>query len=361
MSCAPVGTCALFGRCGGCSALDRPADVYAAGKRDAVVAALAARGIEAEVAPLERMPFASRRRATFTAVSDRDGTRVGYQAARSHEVIDVAACPALDPALAAALPEIRSLGTAAASGGRARLTATLCDNGIDLAITRERAKPAKGPKGRRRSKADKARPLLVEAQSLLRVTVDGELAIMREPPLVRFDGVDVPFPPAAFLQASRASEARMTELVLAGVGAAGTVADLFCGLGTFAVPLTRQAKVLAAELDGPALDALEAGMGRTAGRRGLTAERRNLMHHPLGAKELTMEAVVFDPPRAGAEAQAVALAQTRVPRVVAVSCEPRTLARDLAILVAGGYKITQVVPVDQFVGTDHIEVIATLE
>ncbi len=356
---APVGTCALFGRCGGCSALDRPAGVYAAQKTEAVVAALAVHSIAAPVASLAMMPFASRRRATFTAVSDRDGTRVGYQAARSHEVIDVAHCPALDPALAAALPEIRSLGTAAASGGKARLTATLCDNGIDLAITRETAKAHRAPKAKRRGKAQ--RPLMVEGAGLLRVTVDSELAIMREPPLVRFDGVDVPFPPAAFLQASRASQALMTELVLAGVGDVQSVADLFCGLGTFAIPLTRGAKVTAVELDGAAVDALEAGMAHTSGRRGLSAVRRNLMQHPLGAKELGVDAVVFDPPRAGAEAQARAITEARVPRIVAVSCEPKTLARDLAILVAGGYKITQVIPVDQFVGTAHIEVVATLE
>ncbi|RAH99541.1 hypothetical protein DLJ53_23830 [Acuticoccus sediminis] len=356
---AAVGSCPLFGRCGGCSALDRPADDYAEAKRAAVVAVLAARGITVPVEPLRRLPFASRRRATFTAVADKAGVRVGYQAARSHEVVDVAACPALDPALAAALPEIRAIGKAAAEAGKARLTATLCSNGIDLAVTREAPKPPKG--GKRRGKAPRRRPLMVDAPGILRVTVDGEIAIMREVPAVVFDGVSVPFPPAAFLQASRASETLMVDLVTAAVGDAATVADLFCGLGTFAVPLTRTAKVTAVEIDGPALDALEAGMAHTSGRRGLTAIRRNLMQHPLSPKELNVDAVVFDPPRAGAEAVATSLARSSVPRIVAVSCEPRTLARDLAILVEGGYTITQVVPVDQFVGTDHIEVVATLE
>ncbi|ORE91231.1 23S rRNA (uracil-5-)-methyltransferase [Stappia sp. 22II-S9-Z10] len=367
---APVGVCPLFGRCGGCSHLDRPADLYAAEKERHVAAALAGRGVTAAVSPLLRLPFASRRRATFTAVHDKGGVKIGYQAARSHEVVDVAFCPALDPDLAAALPRIRAIGTAAAAGGRARMTATLTANGVDLTIAREtktpaRRKPPRGAKGKRR---DGPGPLLIEPPTetgpgaLVRVMVDGDLSFMTEPPVVVFAGVAVPFPAGAFLQASRAGEAAMIRLVTEAMAGAENVADLFCGLGTFAVPLTASAKVLAAEIDGPALEALRAGMAHTTGRRALTAVSRNLMHHPLSPQELKgIDGVVFDPPRAGAEAVARELARSEVPRLAAVSCEPATLARDLAILTEGGYKITQVVPVDQFVGTAHIEVVANLE
>lgn len=355
----PVGTCPLFGRCGGCSALDRSEADYVAWKERSVREALAAHQVVAPLAPLMRTPFASRRRATFTAVGDRGGVRVGYQAARSHEVVDVAACPALDPQLAEVLPQIRSIGVAAAGEGKARLTATLCANGVDLSVIRQTA--TKGGKGGKRRAKTRPRPLMVEAPGLARVTVDGDLVLQREAPVVRFDGVDIPFPPGAFLQASRAGEAAMTGLVIEALAGADSVADLFCGLGTFAVPLTRHAKVTAVEIDGPALAALEAGMAHATGRRALTAVRRNLMQHPLAPRELTAEAVVFDPPRAGAQALATALAGSHVARIAAVSCEPRTLARDLAILVSGGYKITQVVPLDQFVGTGHIEAVAILE
>ncbi|WP_420392149.1 class I SAM-dependent RNA methyltransferase [Acuticoccus sp.] len=319
--------------------------------------ALRGRGLEAPLAPLVRLPFASRRRATLTAAAGRSGELVGYLAARSHDLVDVAACPALDPSLAASWPAIRAIGAALARhAGHARLTATLCANGVDVAATLQ---PSRSGRGRRPRPAP---PMLaVDDPAIARLTVDGDIALLREPPVVRFDGVNVPFPPGAFLQPSRTGEATLTRLVLAGVGEAGRVVDAFCGLGTFAVPITAHARVTAVDADGPALDALAAGMARASGRRPLTVARRNLMRDPLSLAELNgVEAVVFDPPRAGAEALAQGLANSTVPRIVAVSCEPRTLARDLAHLVAGGYKITQVTPVDQFVGTGHIEAVAEL-
>lgn len=355
----PVGRCPLFGTCGGCSVLDLSAADYVAQKAASVAAAFAARGLAPDIAPVLRAPFASRRRATLTAVNDRAGLRIGFLAARSHDVVDVPHCPALDPALGAALPAIREI---AAEFAPARIVATLCHNGIDVAVTRQAGREA-APRGRKAGAKAQARraPITTFDPAIVRLTVDGDIALMREPPVVRFDGVDIPFPPASFLQASRVGEAHLTRLVIDGVAGAEAVADLYCGLGTFAVPLTRTARVTAVEVDGPALAALERGMARTEGRRLLTPLRRNLMRDPLAPKELAaFDAVVFDPPRAGAETIATALAASAVPRIVAVSCEPRTLARDCAILVAGGYKITHVVPVDQFVGTRHIEAVATL-
>lgn len=349
IAAAPVGTCPLFGRCGGCSLLDRPDADYAAGKHAAVVSALAGAGLAVPVAPLARTPFASRRRATFSVGSGPTGLSVGYQAARSHEIVDVRACPALDPELGRALPAIRRI--AAAAGHGARLTATLVANGIDVAVAR--------PRQRRPARS---RPPADMDAAIVRLTDDGDIVFLREAPVVLFDGVAVPFPPAAFLQASRAGEAHLVALVTAAAAGAGAVLDAFAGLGTFTFPLARGAKVTAAEVDGPAMEALRHAAAHAAGRRPVLALRRNLMRDPLSARELVpFDAAVFDPPRTGAEALAHALAGSTVPTLVAVSCAPRTLARDCAILVAGGYKITQVVPVDQFVGTRHIEAVATLE
>lgn len=351
----PLGHCPLFGRCGGCSVLDLTDAEYVATKTARLAQAFAARGLAPPMAPLQRSPLASRRRATFTAVREGRTIFVGYAEARSHTIVDVRVCPALAPPLAAALPAIRALAIAAAAlSGQARLVATACANGIDIAITR----PAP-PKGKRR-KDHREPPLVADDAAILRVTIDGDLAFARETPVVVFDGVSVPLPPGAFLQATAEGEAALTRLVLAATEGAARVADLFAGLGTFAVPLTRRAAVTAVDADGPALDSLEAAMAHTSGRRPLAAVRRNLFHHPLSPAELApFDAVVFDPPRAGAEAVARSLAASRVPTVVAVSCDPVTLARDAAIL-AESYEITQVTPVDQFVGTLHLEAVATL-
>ncbi|WP_108663604.1 class I SAM-dependent RNA methyltransferase [Acuticoccus kandeliae] len=353
--------CSLYGRCGGCNRLHLSDEAYAEEKRGRVRDALGQRGLAPAIEPLRRAPLASRRRATFTAVAGTGGVKVGYQAARSHEVVDVVTCPALAPELNAALPAIRSLATTAAGGaGRARLTATLGSNGIDVAVTTEAPqRPVK--KGRRPTRRER-RPspiLTTDAPAIIRLNVDGDLAFARETPVVRFDGVDIPLPPASFLQASREGEAHLIGLVTAGAAGTEALADCFCGLGTFTVPLTRVAKVTAIDVDGPALRALEDGLAHAAGRRGSTIVRRNLMQHPLSAKELAQfDTVVFDPPRAGAEALSHALAASAVPRVVAVSCDPDTFARDAAILVAGGYLVDTVAPVDQFVGTTHIEAVA---
>ncbi len=353
----PLGRCPLFGRCGGCSVLDLSEAAYVAAKTARLRDAFAARGLSPPVATLRRSPLPSRRRATFTAVREGRTTRVGYAAARSHTIIDVPECPALAPPLAAALPAIRALAEAAAApAGTARLTATLCANGIDVAITR----PASPRVARaKRGRPPPPPPLVADDPAILRVTVDGDIAFARETPVVTFDGVAVPLPPGAFLQATLEGEAALTALVVEATAGAARVADLFAGLGTFAVPLTRDAAVTAVDMEGPALDALAAAIARTSGRRPLAVLRRNLFGDPLSPAELApFDAVVFDPPRAGAEAVARNLAASRVPTVVAVSCDPVTLARDAAIL-AESYEITQATPVDQFVGTLHLEAVTT--
>jgi 23S rRNA (uracil1939-C5)-methyltransferase len=258
------------------------------------------------------------------------------------------------------LPAIRDIGAdAVATAGRARLVVTLCHNGVDLSVNLDRA-PA--PKGRGRRKSAAPPPLMTADERIVRLSVDGETVLQREAPVVRFDGVDVPFPPATFLQASLEGESALQELVLGAAKGAEVALDAFCGLGTFAIPLTRFARVTAVEVDGDALAALSAGHARASGRKAVASLKRDLMRHPLGPEELRgYDVAVFDPPRAGAEGLARSLAAAAIPRIVAVSCEPVTLARDCAILAEAGYTITQATPVDQFVGTDHIEVVAILE
>ncbi|MEO1104143.1 MAG: hypothetical protein AAFW98_10510 [Pseudomonadota bacterium] len=347
--------CHLFGRCGGCRVQHLADDAYASWKRDRLVMALMRKGLDVPVAPMARAPLASRRRLTMSATRRGGTTIAGFFARASHQLVDVPHCPALAPPLGRALPGLRDLLLAAAQKtGEARLTATLCDNGIDAALL---TPPTQG----RRKKPKRPPPLMADDPAIIRVSLDGETLFQREPPIVCFDGISVPFPPGAFLQASREGEAALLAAVREGVGNPQRVLDAFCGLGTFAVPLSGAASVTAVDIDGPSIGSLESAARHMSGRKALTAMRRNLMRHPLGPAELKgFDAVVFDPPRAGAKGLAASLAASGVPAVVAVSCEPATLARDCAQLVAGGYKITHALPVDQFVATAHIEAVVTL-
>jgi 23S rRNA (uracil1939-C5)-methyltransferase len=171
----------------------------------------------------------------------------------------------------------------------------------------------------------------------------------------------IPLPPGAFLQATALGEETLARLVLEAIGEAARIADLFCGIGPFALRLAEQASVLAMDGDDPALKAVDRAARGTPGLKPVTTEIRDLFRNPLTTRELDRyEAVIFDPPRAGAEAQARELAQSKVPTVIAVSCDPATLARDLAILVEGGYRIEAITPVDQFKYAAHVETVAVL-
>jgi 23S rRNA (uracil1939-C5)-methyltransferase len=255
------------------------------------------------------------------------------------------------PAIVAALPALRLLAAAAAPAkGRLDLTVTASLNGLDLAI-------AGG--NRRMAERERAR-LTAEALDLGfgRVSLDGE-TLTREAPVVDFDGVRVTPPPGGFLQATVPSEHAMAAEVLAACAGAAAVADLFSGCGTFALRVARHARVHAVEGDAASLAALDAARRTVPALKAVTAERRDLFHRPLIEEELTAyDAVVFDPPRAGAAAQAARLAASRVPVVVAVSCNPATLARDARALVDGGYRIERVTPIDQFLWSHHVEAVA---
>lgn len=352
--------CDLFGRCGGCSHQHLSDGVYARWMVQRIENAFERHGLTPPIADLARSPLGSRRRVTLTAERVGERILVGYKESRSHKLVDVTHCPAMAPQLAAALPALRALAVdAARSGTGARLTATLCANGVDAALT---TAPPKAKKGRRKHKpAQPPPPLAPQSDAIVRISLNGETVLLRDTPAVRFDEVDVPLPPGAFLQATLEGEAALMKAVCEGVGEAKLVADCFSGLGTFAVPLSRKASVRAFDSDGAALTALGDAMRHAKGRKPVTAKRRNLFRDPLAPEELKgVDAVVFDPPRAGAEALARALAGSPVDTIVAVSCEPSTLARDCAILTEGGYKITHVRPVDQFVATAHIEAVAVL-
>jgi 23S rRNA (uracil1939-C5)-methyltransferase len=345
--------CPHFGRCGGCRLQHRRHDAYAGWKRGLVETALKHRGIEAPVADLIDAHGAGRRRVTLHILFAGRRVLAGFMAGRSHRLVDLDSCPILCPDLADAPAIARELG--AAVKGHAE--------SIDILITASETGLDCDLRGRIPDHPDIQMDLSETAQrlDLARVTVNGDLGLERRAPMLSAGKARIPLPPGAFLQATALGEETLARLLMDGIGGAGRVAELFCGIGPFALRMAEHAPVLAVDSDEPALRALDRAARAAPGLKPVTTEQRDLFRNPLTGRELDRcDAVIFDPPRAGAEAQARELAQSKAPTVVAVSCDPATLARDLAILVEGGYRIDSITPVDQFKYAAHVETVAVL-
>lgn len=347
--------CPEVGRCGGCATQELAQDAALEWKRTLLIEAFGREGLDVadKVAPCLDAHGAGRRRATFHARSGADGRlAVGFAEARSHAIAAIRDCPLLAPQLDSALTAARAVaGALAARKKPLDLAVTATDAGLDL--------DARGsgpvPESLRLKLV-----ALAEALDLARLSIHGDVIVERRRPVIAIGRASVVPPPGGFLQATVLGEATLARLATAAVGDAKRVADLFCGVGAFALRLAERAEVFAADSDRPAIDALTAAARAAPGLKRVTAEARDLFRRPLAAGELSrFDAVVFDPPRAGAEAQARALAASKVARVVAVSCAVATLARDAAILIRGGYALEAIVPVDQFRHSAHVEAVAT--
>ncbi len=345
--------CPHFGVCGGCALQHWVSPRYRAWKRNSVVVALRFAGLEATVDDLVDAHGEGRRRAVFHARrGTKDVLQVGFAAFNTHHIVAIDHCPILAPGLGGALEAAWAIAeTLGATAKPLDIQATATDAGLDIDVR------GSGPLTTPQSIA-LAR--LAESRRLARLTRHGELVARRATPTVRMGRAVVALPAGAFLQATAAGEDVLARLVAAHVGDAGTLADLFAGVGPFALRLAERARIIAADADEAAIAALREA-AKTSGLKPVTAERRDLFRRPFAAKELArIDAVVFDPPRQGAEAQARELAASKVPIIVAVSCNPTTFARDTAILVAGGYRLTALTPVDQFRYSPHVEIVARL-
>ncbi|WP_423414274.1 class I SAM-dependent RNA methyltransferase [Hyphomicrobium sp. B1] len=346
---APV--CKHFGKCGGCSVQHLASDSYAAWKRDLVVNAFQARGLEPEVDQLQRTA-GRRRRAALKAIRSQFGVELGFHEAASHDLVAIEECPVLEPKIVAALPAVGKLiAPLLPKRGEARVTITLTRSGLDVEVD-----------GTERKLSPEIRTGLASAASamgLARLVVAGDVVVETLPPFLSFSSVEVPLPPAVFVQAVEAAEIEIAHRIVAALGKMKKVADLFCGLGAFTFPIAAKARVSAFDGSKAAVTALGDGAKKTSGLKPISAVVRDLFRDPLSPLELNEhDAIVFDPPRAGAEAQSQRLARSKVKTVIAVSCNPATLARDARHLVDGGYKIESVTPVDQFIYSTHVEVVA---
>ncbi len=279
---------------------------------------------------------------------------VGFSAARAHHVIPIDTCPILAPGLQGAIGAAWAIADELKGADKPLdIAVTATDSGLDVDV-----------RGSGEIAAEQAASLarVAETQRLARLTRHGELLAQRSAPTLKIGRARVALPPGAFLQATAAGEAELARLVLAHAGKAQAVADLFCGVGPFALRLAEQARVLAADSDAPAAAALKAAAAATIGLKPVEVEVRDLFRRPYTATELKrFDAVVFDPPRQGAETQARQLAGSSVRRVIAVSCDRGTFARDARILVDGGYRLAAVTPVDQFRYSFHVEIVARFE
>ncbi|TBW34497.1 class I SAM-dependent RNA methyltransferase [Siculibacillus lacustris] len=352
--------CPVFDRCGGCSLQHWDSVPYLAWKRQQIVAAFADRGITAEVAePIATGP-ASRRRAVV-ALQRRTGAPViGFRARLSHDVVDASACLLVTPRIRASLPKLARLSELFAFGTKgATFTVLDTETGLDVSVGEATLPP---------ERRAQALALALEL-GFARLSVGGEVVVEAQAPVIRFGTVAVMPPPGGFVQAVAAAEEAMARLVVEAVEAAlarrpkrakgpARIADLFAGCGTFALRLASLAQVHAVESDKGSLAALTQAARHTPGLKTVTVEARDLTRRPLMGKELAgFDVVVFDPPRDGAAPQVKELAKSEIATIVAVSCNPATLARDARYLIDAGWTMGPVTPIDQFLWSHHVEAV----
>lgn len=346
--------CSHYGACGGCS-LQHLADAsYLAFKREQVLTALSFMKIDAPVDPIIPVAPRTRRRAVLAAHRAGRQVEIGFHGRRSHRIIPIRDCAVITPGLLALLARLEPIAALTAPAKDAlTITVTETLTGFDVALT-----------GVARSLPADARVRAVQLAGelgLARLAINGEIAMERTAPALRAGEAMLSPPPGGFLQACAESEAAMVSLVKDALGDARRVVDLFAGAGTFSLPLAASATIHAAESDEAALASLAQAARRTQGLKPVTIERRDLFRRPLTREELKrFDGAVIDPPRAGAETQTRELAAAGVRRIAMVSCNAQTFARDLQLLLAAGYRASRITPIDQFLWSPHVEIVAAL-
>ncbi len=342
--------CRHFGRCGGCALQHVSLQPYLAWKRDLVLSALAQRGFnDVQVEPIRAVPPGTRRRAMFKARRSGNEVELGFYEPQSRNLVDIGECPVLVPALESLIaPLKRNLGALIGANETAELHATAMHSGVDLSIKLKRV---------RTPDVLMSLSQFASATKVARLSWNGEAVAIAQTPIERVGRFTVELPPEAFLQPTAEGENILQSLLRDEAGNAAPIADLFSGWGAFTLALADARAVHAVDSAAPQIEALK--RAARAGRADVTAETRDLYRRPLLAAELArFETVVLDPPRPGAKAQVEALAQSGVARVLYVSCNPASFARDARILVDGGFELGRIVPLDQFLWSPHVELFA---
>ena len=345
-----------YGDCGGCSLQHWASGPYLEWKREQVRLALSREGIETDIEATVAVPMASRRRVALHARRTPEGRVIlGFKARKSWRLVEVTECPVADPRLVRAFPALAKIAAAflehPASAPTLHVSWTM--TGLDVDVTGVERKSG-GLSRDRQMQAIRA----ANDADLARLSMAGDTLVMARQPRVMFGPASVPLPPGGFLQAVPEAEAAMTSRAVAAVKGAKKIADLFCGSGSFTFPLATVAPVLAADASAAGIAAIKAGVSSTSGIRQITAEARDLFRRPLSPFDLKgCDAIVFDPPRAGAIDQVQQIAGTKASVVVGASCNPATFARDAKVLIDAGFRLETVTPVDQFLWSAHVELV----
>ena len=352
--------CPHFFACGGCALQHWAHEPYLAWKVERLRMTLGRERLETEFLPAyAERPGTRRRVALHARKGSREVARLGYKIRKSWDLVDIAACPIADARIQAALPGLKRLAAPLFEHPKSAPTlhVTVTEAGLDIDIT--------GVERRSGGLSGDARMQLAERAAeagVARVTLDGEIAYGARTPEVQLGQARVRLPPGAYLQATVGAEAAMAGFVAEAAAGATRAADLYCGVGTFTFRLAEIAPVHAADFAADAVQALSSALSTAPGLKGVTAEARDLVRRPVLAEELKkVDVAVFDPPRAGAAEQTAELVRSKVARVVAVSCNPATFARDARHLVDAGFRLERLMPVDQFLWSSHIELCAVFE
>lgn len=347
--------CQHFGACGGCQLQHMSERAYLDWKMGLVTEPLKRAGVTLTPDDMISFDDASRRKCVFNAQRTPQGMQLGFNEKASNEIVAIETCPVLVPEINNQLDNIRDLvNSVPTTKHPLRVSVLVTKNGLDIAI--EDAKPL----------SEAERQVLIKKtinHKFSRITVNLETLIKTAEPHIEIANTIVSPPPAAFVQALKQAEDDMADIVARFLKGCKQVADLYCGIGTFALKLAENSAVYAVEESGDALNSLDQAWRDTGGKlKQIKTEKRNLERRPVTFGELKkMDGLVFDPPRAGAELQCKQIAKSRVKKVAAVSCNPITLATDLEILITSGFTVKRIIPIDQFKYTPHVEVVVLLE
>ena len=349
--------CRHFGACGGCALQHMGTQDYLAWKQASLETTLQQAGFDqVNLAPIVPVPPASRRRLTLSARRQKSGVILGFQKSRSHDIEDISECPVALPEFTNALPVLRDMLTVGLSPkGQARLVINALATGLDVDIAAQKS-------ARIKPQAVAQLAQMCATHKLARLTWDEDLIYQSQAPHLTVSGYGVSPPPGAFLQASEHAQNMLIDFVVQAADGAKKAVDLFCGIGTFALPLSKTSQVTAFDAAGGMIYALRQAADQAGIGNRLMAERRDLYRRPLQSSEFKpFDMAVLDPPRNGALEQSKQLAQSGLNKVVYVSCNPATFARDARELVNQGFRMTRIVPIDQFLWSPHIELVALLE
>lgn len=347
--------CHHFPECGGCVAQHMSPELYAKWKVDALTTAFAHRGIDVHPEPLRSVGSGARRRTTFSFRGTGKNFVFGYHRRASHMLVEISECPVLQDDISAQLSSLRTIASyVAVDGKEGRMVVTVLDHGLDVALTVPGAKPSQNE----RSELSK-RATAIDAVLL---TLNGDPIVEAKPPALSINGARVAPPATAFLQAAPEAEQWIADVILEAMNRSKKAVDLFCGVGTFTFPLAKRALVTAYDGDASAIASLTEAAKSNQGFKPITAQQRDLFRDPLSPRELrAFDAAVINPPRAGAAEQCERLAKSALKTIVMVACNPATLARDARILLDGDFKLTRLIPIDQFVYSAHLESVAVFQ